>query len=233
MRLNKYLQTAGICSRRAADRLIEQGAVSVDGKKATLGMNIEDTQMVCVNGKKVTKESHKVLLCFHKPRGIVCTAEKREPNNVIDYIGYPTRIFPVGRLDKDSTGLLLLTNDGDLANELMRARNGHEREYIVETDVPVKADFIRRMENGVYLSELDVRTRPCKVRKINRQSFSIILTQGLNRQIRRMCKECGANVVNLKRIRIGNIKLTDLAEGVYREATSEEREGLYRLVRLP
>lgn len=226
MRLNKYLAETGLCSRREADRIIEAGLVTVDGRAATLGEDVSDTNHILVRGKEIKRESQKVLLIFNKPKGIVCTAEKREKNNVIDYIDYPIRIFPVGRLDKDSRGLLLLTNEGELANSLIRARNAHEREYEVRVDGDITSDFIERMSRGVYLPELNETTRACKVKKLSKNSFSIVLTQGLNRQIRRMCKECGRKVLDLKRIRIENLTLGNLKEGEYKKITDKERQSL-------
>lgn len=185
-----------------------------------MGAQVGDTDIVCVDGKKITPEQKKVYLAFYKPRGIVCTAEKREKNNVIDYLNYPVRIYPVGRLDKDSEGLLLMTNDGDIVNGIMRARNFHEKEYLVWVDRPVTEDFLNRMAAGVPI--LDTVTRPCRVRKRKEKCFSIVLTQGLNRQIRRMCEALGYRVERLKRIRIMNIRLDGLEPGKYRELTEEE-----------
>ena len=212
MRVNKYLSDAGFCSRREADRLTADGRVTINGSPAEMGAQVGETDIVCVDGKKITPEQKKVYLAFYKPRGIVCTAEKREKNNVIDYLNYPVRIYPVGRLDKDSEGLLLMTNDGDIVNGIMRARNFHEKEYLVWVDRPVAA--------GVPI--LDTVTRPCRVRKRKEKCFSIVLTQGLNRQIRRMCEALGYRVERLKRIRIMNIRLDGLEPGKYRELTGEE-----------
>ena len=177
MRLNKYLSDAGVCSRREADRLTEEGLVTVNGKRAALGMKIEPGAEVCIRGKRITRQEEKVLLAFHKPAGIVCTAEKREKNNVIDFLNYPIRIFPVGRLDKDSTGLLLMTNDGELVNKIMRAGNYHEKEYLVKVNRPIDEAFCRKMAAGVPI--LDTVTRPCKVEKLDERAFRIILTQGV------------------------------------------------------
>lgn len=206
--------------------MIAGGAVKVDGKVATLGMDVSETNLIEVRGKAIKGESQKVLLIFNKPKGVVCTSEKREKDNVIDYIDYPLRIFPIGRLDKDSRGLLLLTNEGELANELIRAKNAHEREYEVRIKDSITSEFIEKMSRGVFLPELGETTRPCKVKKLSKNSFSIVLTQGLNRQIRRMCKECGQRVTDLKRIRIENINLGNLKEGEYREITKKERQSL-------
>lgn len=226
IRLNKYLSEAGVCSRREADRRIEAGDVLVDGRPAKVGEQIAPGAKVVFCGREVEPEEERILLLYHKPKGIVCTAEKREKNNVIDHLAYPKRIYPVGRLDKDSSGLLLLTNQGELVNEIMRARKYHEKEYIVTIREDVTADFIRRMSEGVFLPELEVRTRKCKVKKIERHTFSIILTQGLNRQIRRMCQVCQAKVVDLKRIRIMNFRLDGIEEDSFRPATEAEWNAL-------
>ena len=224
IRINKFLSEAGVCSRRGADRLVEEGRVTIDGKVAVLGDQILPGQKVLVDGREVQDE--KILLAFHKPKGIVCTAEKREKNNIIDYLHYPKRIYPVGRLDKDSEGLILLTNDGELGNEILRARNFHEKEYLVTVDQPFNAAFLKKMREGVELKELGVTTRPCKVEAAGAKAFRIILTQGLNRQIRRMCAELGYRVVTLKRVRIMNIHLGKLNTGDFRRATPQELEEL-------
>ena len=229
MRLNKYLSDAGICSRREADRLVQDGKVTVDGKTAVLGMQIEVGQEIWVNGKEVRREEKKVLLLFHKPRGIECTANPKVKNNVISYIDYPIRIYYIGRLDKDSEGLLLLTNQGELVNKMMRAGNCHEKEYLVTVDKPVTDDFIRKMSCGVPI--LGTVTRKCHVEKTGEKSFRIILTQGLNRQIRRMCEYLGYRVKRLKRVRVMNLELGSLPEGQYREATKKELEELKSLIR--
>lgn len=225
-RINKFLSEAGVCSRRAADRLIEEKRVTIDGALAQTGSRVFEGAVVCVDGKAIAKEQESVVIVFNKPVGVVCTAQKKEKNNVIDFIGYPKRIFPVGRLDKDSEGLLLLTNDGELMNRVLKASELHEKEYIVTVDKEVTHEFLRRMENGVPV--LDKITAPCVVRKINRFSFCIILTQGLNRQIRRMCEYFGYHVVKLKRVRIMNIRLGELKAGTYRELTKDERTELYK-----
>ena len=229
MRLNKYLSDAGVCSRREADRLTEAGEITVNGKRAETGMQVESGDVVVVKGKTVVPEEKKVYLAFNKPRGIVCTAEKREKNNVIDYLSYPVRIYPVGRLDKDSEGLLLMTNDGAIVNGIMRARNRHEKEYKVTVDKEITEQFIKKMSEGVPI--LDTVTRPCTVKKIGKYTFSIILTQGLNRQIRRMCAAFGYEVKDLVRIRIMNIRLGSLKEGAYRKLTDEELEELYEMLK--
>lgn len=222
VRINKYLSEAGVCSRREADKLIEQGLVFIDGKLAENGMRVYENDTVSVNGKVVSKVEKQVYLAFNKPSGIVCTAEKKEKNNIINYINYPQRITYAGRLDKDSTGLIILTNDGDIINKMMKARNHHEKEYIVRVKNKIDADFIKRMSEGIYLDELEVTTRKCIVKKIDEYTFNIILTQGLNRQIRRMCKALGNSVVKLHRVRVMNVEIGDLKEGKYRELTSDE-----------
>lgn len=228
IRLNKYLSEAGVCSRREADRLTEAGLVTVDDQTAVMGMKISPDAVVKVRGNAVKKEEEKVLLAFHKPAGIVCTAQKREKNNVIDYLGYPKRIFPVGRLDKESTGLLLMTNDGELVNKIMRAGNYHEKEYLVTVNKPVTEEFCKKMASGVLI--LDTVTRKCKVEQIGEKEFRIILTQGLNRQIRRMCETLGYRVTALKRVRIMNIHLGRLKEGTYRKIEGKEKKELERLL---
>ena len=228
MRLNKYLSDAGVCSRREADRLVQDGKVTVDGKTAVLGMQIEEGQEIWVNGKEVRREEKKVLLLFHKPRGIECTANPKVKNNVISYIDYPIRIYYIGRLDKDSEGLLLLTNQGELVNKMMRAGNCHEKEYLVTVDKPVTDDFIRKMSCGVPI--LGTVTRKCYVEKTGEKSFRIILTQGLNRQIRRMCEYLGYRVERLVRVRVMNLELGDLPVGQYREAAEKELENLKSLI---
>ena len=228
MRLNKYLSDAGICSRREADRLVQEGKILVDGKAAVLGMQIAEGQEILVNGKAVRREEKKVLLLFHKPRGIECTANPKIKNNVISYIDYPIRIYYIGRLDKDSEGLLLLTNQGELVNKMMRAGNCHEKEYLVTVDKPVTEDFIKKMSNGVPV--LGTVTRKCRVEKTGEKTFRIILTQGLNRQIRRLCEYLGYRVKRLKRIRVMNLELGDLPVGQYREAEKKELEDLKSLI---
>ena len=225
MRLNKYLSDAGVCSRREADRLTEAGEITVNGKRAETGMQVESGDVVVVKGKTVVPEEKKVYLAFNKPRGIVCTAEKREKNNVIDYLSYPVRIYPVGRLDKDSEGLLLMTNDGAIVNGIMRARNRHEKEYQVEVNKEITPEFLKKMASGVPI--LDTVTRPCRIRKTGERSFTIILTQGLNRQIRRMCEALGYKVTKLVRIRIMNVELRSLKSGAVRKIEGQELKKLY------
>lgn len=229
IRLNKYLSEAGVCSRREADRLIESGKVTVDGKRAETGMKVTESQVVCVGKKQVKPKNEMVLLAVNKPVGIVCTEEKREKNNIIDFLKYPTRITYIGRLDKDSEGLLLMTNNGDIINKMMRAGNEHEKEYIVTVNKPVTEEFLEKMANGVPI--LDTVTRKCKVERFGKFKFSIILTQGLNRQIRRMCEYLGYKVTRLVRVRVMNIKLGDLKPGQYRDVTEEEIKQLYELIK--
>ena len=220
VRLNKYLSEAGVCSRREADRLIETGRVTVDGKTAQTGMKIIPGQEVRVGKKLVSKGDEMVVLAVNKPRGIVCTEEKRERNSIVRFLDYPIRVTYIGRLDKDSRGLLLMTNNGDIINRMMRAANYHEKEYKVTVDKEVTDEFLEKMAGGVPI--LDTVTRPCRVRKIGKYTFSIILTQGLNRQIRRMCEALGYEVKDLLRVRVMNIRLGSLKEGEYRELTDEE-----------
>lgn len=224
IRLNKYLSDIGVCSRRAADRLAQEGRITVNGTAAEPGMRVTPQDVMLVDGKPVRKEERKVYLALNKPRGIVCTAEKREKNNIIDYLNYPLRVYPVGRLDKDSEGLILLTNDGAIVNGMMRARNRHEKEYQVKVDRAFDREFIEQMARGVPI--LDTVTRPCRVKRTGSDTFTIILTQGLNRQIRRMCEALGYRVVRLKRVRIMNIRLDGLARGAWRELTAEELRAL-------
>ena len=213
IRINKFLSEAGVCSRREADRQVELGNITIDGKVAETGARVLPGQTVLFQGKKVSKEEEMILIAFHKPVGIVCTAEKREKNNVIDYINYPKRIYPIGRLDKDSEGLLLLTNNGDTVNR------------------PVTESFIHGLANGVPLAELNTMTRKCHVKQIGKKQFKIILTQGLNRQIRRMCEYFGYRVEKLVRTRIMNIELGDLPVGTYRDVTTEEYRQLLSLIK--
>ena len=221
-RINKYLSEIGYCSRRTADKLIEQGRVTINGEVPEMGTKVCGEDQVCVNGKLVSQPKKKkmVYLAFNKPVGIVCTTDtKREKKNIIDYINYPTRIFPIGRLDKPSEGLIFLTNDGDIVNKILRARNNHEKEYEVTVHKPVTKEFIKAMSSGVPI--LDTITRKCFVKQTDKKKFKIILTQGLNRQIRRMCEYLGYEVTKLKRIRIMNIKL-DIPIGSYRDFTAKE-----------
>ena len=228
VRLNKYLSEAGVCSRREADRLIESGKVTVDGVRAQTGMRVTPGQTVKVGRKVVSKQDEMIVLAVNKPRGIVCTEERRERNSIVRFLNYPVRVTYVGRLDKDSRGLLLMTNNGDIINKMMRAANYHEKEYKVTVDQEITPEFIRQMSSGVPI--LDTVTRPCRVEKIGKYTFSIILTQGLNRQIRRMCEALGYQVKDLVRVRVMNIRLGSLREGEYRKVTDEELEELYELL---
>lgn len=223
IRLNKYLSDAGVCSRREADRLIEAGDVSVDGVTAVQGMKLRPGQRVLVKGQAVKRETEMVLLAVNKPRGVVCTTDTRwGDRTVYDVLNYPKRIFSVGRLDKDSEGLLLMTNNGDILNKIMRAGNYHEKEYLVTVDKKITPEFLEKMAKGVYLRELDVKTRPCRVKLVGEKQFRIILTQGLNRQIRRMCESFHYKVTRLIRVRIMNIELGELKPGEYRSVTRKE-----------
>lgn len=230
VRINKFLSEAGVCSRREADRQIEAGKVGIDGVTAKTGDRVLKGQTVTYNGQVVSKEEEMILIALNKPAGIVCTAEKREKNNVIDYLNYPKRIYPIGRLDKDSEGLLLLTNNGEIVNKMMRSGNRHEKEYIVTVNKTISDSFIRGLAGGVPLVELGVTTRKCHVKKLSSKQFKIILTQGYNRQIRRMCEYFGYRVVKLERVRIMNIELGDLPRGKYRAVTPLEYKGLERLI---
>lgn len=230
VRLNKYISEAGLCSRREADRLIEAGRVQVDGKTAVPGQKVSDNQEILVDGKSIFKEEEMVLLAVNKPRGVVCTTDKRWGDQTVEeLIHYPKRVFYMGRLDKDSEGLLLMTNNGEILNKMMRAGNYHEKEYLVRVNRPVTEAFLSGMAKG-GIPVQEQQTRPCNVEKTGERTFRIILTQGLNRQIRRMCEYFGYQVVKLKRIRIMNIMLGDLPTGSYREISREEQEELYRRI---
>lgn len=219
-RLNKYIADSGYCSRREADRLIEEGRVLIDGRRGVLGDRVSDGMHVAIDGIPLSDAGKRVYLLLNKPAGIVCTADPREPMNVVDYLRYPVRIFPVGRLDKDSEGLLLMTNDGEIVNRLLRAAGGHEKEYEVEVDRPLTRDFLEGMAAGVPI--LDTVTLPCRVRRTGEKSFNIIIVQGLNRQIRRMCEYFGYRVRSLRRIRIMNLRLGAMKPGQWRMLTDEE-----------
>lgn len=233
IRLNKYISEAGICSRREADRLIESGQVLVDGVRASCGMKVQPGQRVQVGSRIIGGKDEKVVLAVYKPVGIICTEDRRTKNNIVRFLDYPVRVTYAGRLDKDSEGLLLMTNDGDLINQIMRGRNLHEKEYKVTVDREITEDFIKKMSTGVNIVDeekgLDAVTRPCTVRREGKYTFRIILTQGLNRQIRRMCQACGCRVRTLKRVRIMNIVLGDLKPGEYRKVEREELEMLRSL----
>ncbi len=218
--LNKYISDTGICSRREADKFIETGRVLLNGVVAVKGNRVEEGDEVLLNGKPLRNNPQRIYIAFHKPRGLTCTTDLRDKTNVISYINHPQRIFPIGRLDKDSEGLIFLTNDGDIVNKILRSRNGHEKEYIVVVDKELAPDFVKRMSNGIPI--LGTTTKKCMVEKKGRAIFRIILTQGLNRQIRRMCEYLGYDVVKLKRTRIMSIKLDDLAPGRWRYFSEAE-----------
>lgn len=228
VRINKFLSEAGVCSRREADRYIEEGKVKIDGVVAQMGSKVTKDNVVTFFDKPVKKEEKLVLIAFNKPEGIVCTTDHSEPDNIIDYIGYNMRIYPIGRLDKDSEGLILLTNDGNIVNKILRAENNHEKEYIVTVNKEITMDFIKKMSLGVAI--LDTVTKPCTVNLIDRYTFNIVLTQGLNRQIRRMCEALGYRVVNLRRVRIMNILLGRLKSGDYRNVTEREIADMNQLL---
>lgn len=228
MRINKFLSEAGIVSRRGADKWIEDGRVVINGEVATLGSKVEAGDDVRVDGKPVKKEEQLVYIVLNKPVGITSTTERHIEGNVVDFINHPLRIFHIGRLDKDSEGLLLLTNDGDIVNEILRAENHHEKEYVVQVDQPITDDFLYEMASGVEI--LDTKTNPCRVEKISSHVFKIILEQGLNRQIRRMCSALGYNVQRLQRIRIMNINIGKLKVGDWRDLTEKELAELFTLL---
>ena len=230
-RINKYLSEVGFCSRRKADKLIEEGKVKINGKIPEIGTKVKDEDQVEVEGQRIERSTKQknIYLAFNKPVGIVCTTDREvEPDNIIDFIKYPKRVFPIGRLDKFSEGLIFLTNDGDIVNKILRARNNHEKEYIVSVNRPINKEFIQAMSNGVEI--IETKTKNCFVKKLGPKKFKIILTQGLNRQIRRMCESLGYRVQSLKRIRIMNIKL-DLPIGKYRELSKEELAELNQLLK--
>ena len=235
VRLNKYISESGYCSRREADRLIEAGKVCVDGKMAVCGTKVSPGQTVTIGKKVIGSKDEMVVLAVNKPVGIICTEEKRIKNNIIRFLNYPVRITYVGRLDKDSEGLLLMTNNGDIINKMMRAGNYHEKEYLVTVNKEVTPDFVGKMSTGVRIVDkekgLDAVTRPCTVSRVGKYNFKIILTQGLNRQIRRMCDALGYQVTELKRVRIMNIELGSLKPGEYRKLTDAELNELYELIR--
>jgi 23S rRNA pseudouridine2604 synthase len=225
VRLNKYISETGICSRREADAWIAAGRVRVNGAPAGLGTQVEEGDAVEVDGKPVAaRRSDTVYIALNKPVGITCTTERHVEGNIVDYVNHPQRIFPIGRLDKDSEGLILLTNNGDIVNEILREENAHEKEYVVTVDRPLTDEFLYGMAHGVDI--LDTRTKPCKVRRIGRNVFGIILTQGLNRQIRRMCAAFDYKVRRLQRVRIVNVRLEGIPPGKWRELSAEELRGL-------
>ena len=229
IRLNKYISESGFCSRREADKLIESGLVTIDGVKATMGTKVSKGQKVKVNGKLISKDEDLVYIVLNKPVGITCTTEHKVKGNIVDFVNHKKRIFPIGRLDKDSQGLILMTNDGDIVNKILRAGNNHEKEYIVTVNKPINEEFVKRMSNGIKI--LGQVTKKCYVKKEGNNTFRIILTQGLNRQIRRMSKVFGFNVVKLERIRILNITLEDIEYGKWRYINREEIEILKKLIK--
>jgi 23S rRNA pseudouridine2604 synthase len=224
MRINKYLAETGTCSRREADQWIEAGRVTVDGTQAVLGTQVGEGAIVLVDGKPLPAKPHRVYLALNKPTGIECTTDREVPGNIVDFVGHGERVFPIGRLDKDSEGLILLTNDGDIVNTILRAENEHEKEYVVAVDRPLTPAFMAGMASGVPI--LDTVTNPCKVTQVGRNTFRIVLTQGLNRQIRRMCEHFDYTVRGLQRVRIMHVRLGDLPVGKWRDLTAEELRGL-------
>ena len=231
MRINKYIASSGLCSRRKAEEYIENGLVTINGEIAILSSTVEENDIVCLDGKVIEKKNDFVVLLFNKPKGITCTTEHQVKDNIIDYINYPERIFPIGRLDKDSNGLILLTNNGDLVNECLRVENGHEKEYVVRVDKPITKDFLDKMSKGVKIynpvTNKYVTTLACEVTQKGKNHFNIILKQGYNRQIRRMCNELDYHVISLKRIRFMHLNL-DVEEGKYRLLTQDEINKLTR-----
>lgn len=226
IRLNKFLSDSGFCSRREADRLIDKGKVTVNYEMAVMGQKVTMKDIVQVDGQTISREEEQIVIAFNKPVGVECTTDAGNPDNIVDYIGYHKRIYPIGRLDKNSQGLILLTNDGSLVNHILKASNYHEKEYVVTVDKPIDKEFVHKMSSGVEI--LNQITRPCSVIKVNKHTFHIVLTQGLNRQIRRMCEALGYKVQKLKRIRIMNIHLENLPIGQYRNVTDEELAQIVR-----
>ena len=227
-RLNKYLAACGVCSRREADRLIDEGRVTVNGKQASMGIQVDANDKVCVNGKLIHGKNQKVVLAYYKPVGVTCTEkDKFADKKITDVVKFPVRVTYAGRLDKDSEGLLLLTNDGDLIDAMMRGSAGHEKEYIVKVNKEITGEFLEKMSAGVHLSELNLTTKPCKTEKVGKFTFKIVLTQGVTRQIRRMADELGYHVNAIKRVRVVNILLANLKPGEYRQITGEELQVLY------
>ena len=228
VRLNKFLSEAGVCSRREADRMVEKGRILVDGVPAQMGQKVRASQKIEVDHKRIQIEEEKVLLAFNKPRGIVCTTSKKDKDNIVDYINYGKRIYPIGRLDKDSEGLILLTNQGELVDKILRGSNYHEKEYIVTVNKKITPEFLRAMGSGVPI--LDTVTRTCELEQIGPRTFRILLTQGLNRQIRRMCEYFYYRVIELTRVRVMNIRLGRLKSGTYRKIVGKELEELVKLL---
>ncbi|MBQ2116948.1 MAG: rRNA pseudouridine synthase [Lachnospiraceae bacterium] len=228
VRINKYLADCGICSRREADKYIDSGKVKINGQVAKSGMQVDDKDIVEFAGKQIRSLESKVVLAYYKPIGVTCTEkDKHAEKTIVDAIKYPVRLTYAGRLDKDSEGLIIMTNDGELINNMMRGANRHEKEYIVKVDRTINPEFVEKMSKGVFLKDLSQTTRPCEVEIIGKNTFKIILTQGLNRQIRRMCQTLGYNVKSLKRIRVVNIELKNIRSGEYREIKGEELRNLY------
>ncbi len=226
MRLNKFISESGKASRRGADKLIEEGRVKINGRKAKIGDQVKPGDEVMVNGQRIRLARNNVYLALNKPVGITCTTEKNVKGNIVDLVNHPLRVFNIGRLDKDSDGLILLTNDGDMVNEILRAENNHEKEYIVSVDKPITPEFVEKMSKGVRI--LGTKTLPCKVEQLSKYEFKIILTQGLNRQIRRMCEALGYEVYRLQRVRIMNIHLGNLPVGQWRDLTKKETTRLFQ-----
>ena len=225
MRINKFISEAGQASSRGADKLITEGRVTINGKRATIGSQVEPGDDVRVNGNQLFVARNNVYIALNKPVGITSTTEKGVKGNIVDLVNHPFRVFHIGRLDKDSEGLILLTNDGDIVNEILRSENQHEKEYVVSVDRPITPEFLKQMSEGVKI--LDTITLPCKVEQLSKYDFKIILTQGLNRQIRRMCEELGYNVYRLQRIRIMNIQLDNLPVGQWRYLSKKEKTQLF------
>lgn len=228
MRVNKYIAESGFCSRRQADELIKEKRVTINGQVCQLGSTVKPGDVVAIDGKPIKTKEKKVYIALNKPVGIECTTDRRVKENIVDFVGHPQRIFPIGRLDKDSEGLILLTNDGDIVNKILRSENNHEKEYIVTVNKPIDDEFIKAMSSGVEI--LGRKTKPCKVYKLDKNTFRIILTQGMNRQIRRMCQALGYRVLRLKRIRIMNINLGLLKVGHWRNLTKKELDTLMKLL---
>lgn len=228
VRLNKYISESGTCSRREADKLIQRGAVTINGHIALVGSKVMMEDIVAIEGKVVKPKENRIYMAFNKPVGVTCTTDPKDPTNIVDNIGYKERIFPIGRLDKMSEGLIFMTNDGDIVNKILRSGNHHEKEYVVTVDKPITDEFVRKMERGVPI--LKTKTKPCKIERIGKNRFKIILVQGLNRQIRRMCEVFGYTVIKLKRIRIMNIELRGIEPGHWRYLNKEEIQEIDRLI---
>ncbi|MDD7987113.1 23S rRNA pseudouridine(2604) synthase RluF [Lentisphaera marina] len=230
MRLNKFISDSGFCSRREADKLIEQGRVLINGHRSKTGQQVEANDFVEIDGQRIKakRQKERVYLAFNKPEGITCTTESSVKGNIVDFINYPDKIFPIGRLDKFSNGLIFMTNDGDIVNKILRAGNAHEKEYVVTIDRPVSDDFLRKMSNGIPI--LDTVTQKCKVTKVSKNTFRIILTQGLNRQIRRMCEYLACRVLSLQRTRIMKVELAKLKLGTWRHLTPSEMEEINKMI---